>query len=571
MIDFKGFVRFMRSLFNDVSIFRRELIQNALEACRQAEVRHGFSKCLISISVDSDEGVFSISDNGVGMTADELRTNLTVLFRSHWPSSEDGSLGIGQFGFGFHAVFLVADRIKVVSRSRCSPDEAHEMDFLSDQGVDIRPIVGNLPGFGTTITLWLRDDVRHLLDEDDTRNDLEKTFLYTHYPIHLNGMNVGLRRPDGWSHPIFSGDQANVEAWLMRRYGWDEPPLAIGSVKFGNGGWIAIAAGPERVPALEVYRRGIRVVQQELIPKPLNVMVCGVIDVQDCELKPDRETLVVDGAHRRMIAAIREAIIAMLSDLGRHQPDIVAQLFDHYRQVIVAALGSSEELMRTMGPRLPVKVFGADEKSPLAEVLDGLERLVWVKDPARDRVFADRARRLGWRPVLLLDSDERELVCRVCDTMAIPHVSVAEEFLAEMKRKVTPSALVPLFRGVVPADWEVICCEDVDARMPLTVVRLATERESGIGGLLFDALRAMMEKEGMSGFADRQDKTIAILNKRNPVMARLEQRGTHSHADRELARILFFSGRLACDSKISVGEMDEFLDSLADYFNSSAA
>ncbi|MFN3076489.1 MAG: ATP-binding protein [Alphaproteobacteria bacterium] len=572
MVDFQGFVRFMRSLFGDQTVFRRELIQNALEACHQARTRYDLSDGLISVTADYGAGQFAISDNGIGMTADELRTNLTVLFRSNWQTQGGTSLGIGQFGFGFHAAFLVADRITVVSRHRGHPGEAHEMDFFVDQGIEIRPVIGALPDFGTTVRLWVRDDTRHVLDVEETRADIKKTFLYTHDPVHLNGFSLGLPRPEEWSKPIFAGNRANIVEWLMRRCKWDEPPLAVGPVKFDNGGWVAIAAENELVPPLEVYRRGVRVVQQELIPKPLNHMVCGVIDVQDCELKPDRVALADGDGLRRMIAAIEAGIVAMLSELGRAEPYVVSRLFGIYRLVTLAALRKNDELMRTIGPHLPVMLFGAEESSTLADVIDGCNSLVWVENPARDRVFADRARRLGRRPVLLLDSDERELVFRICGTRGVTHMSVAEQFLGEMKAKVVPSALTALFRNVVPDGWDVICSEDVDARMPLTVVRLGTGDMSGVRQLLLDALEAVLRGEGIPDLGGhKRESTVAILNRRNRIMALLEQRVNHTQADMELAKLLFFTGRLACDSNISVGEMDEFLGSLADYLNSTAA
>ncbi|MEO5340149.1 MAG: ATP-binding protein [Magnetococcus sp. MYC-9] len=569
--DFKGFVQFMRSLFNNRDVFRRELIQNALEACFQAEQRGHGADGRIGITLLPEEGCFRITDNGVGMTLAEMKTRLTIPFASGWRADGHNSLGIGQFGFGFHSVFLVADQVQVISRSRIGDEPPHKMVFSATDGVEFQPLdTPSLP-FGTTVDLQIQESFRHLLDEELTRADIRTIFIHTRYPITLNGFNLGIWRPDGWRNPVYGGDARHVSEWLMARYAWDEPPIAIWPVPFENGGWIAVAAGPEPVPALEVYRRGIRIVQQELIPKPLNNMICGIIDTDSCAVKPDRETLIEDAAARQMIEAIRNAIVDMLTTLGQREPQTIAEIFKHYHSTMMESLKQDKRLVHAVGPHYPLKRLHDDEPRPLREIVGTTQRLLWIRNPAAERVFADRAYRMGRHPVLMQEQ-EQQVVLHICDVLGITHASVSAEFVDEMQGQARPSPLIDLFRRVVPSDWVVICTADVDARLPLTVARLTTRSKrnrlptelAGMGGALGALFQKLLEEKV------EEEARLVILNRNNRIMAALERHQAHTEEDQKLARLLFFVGRLACDSNVTTEDMDEFLSLLTDHLGNQA-
>ena len=117
------------SLYTDKEVFVRELVSNAsdaLEKCRHAHLAKGEDpgELVVAIDVDDEKRTFTISDNGLGMTADELRENLGTIARSgtleflkRAGEGEEASPDlIGQFGVGFYASFMVADEVDVVSR-----------------------------------------------------------------------------------------------------------------------------------------------------------------------------------------------------------------------------------------------------------------------------------------------------------------------------------------------------------------------------------------------------------------------------------------------------------------------
>src|SRR5215472_626692 len=95
-IDIPSFISVMRRTFNSDHVHIRELTQNALEATFQA-TRHGFAGNPINTTADEERYLLSVTDEGIGMTRDELQRNLSQVFLSGWPKEPGGTLGIGQF------------------------------------------------------------------------------------------------------------------------------------------------------------------------------------------------------------------------------------------------------------------------------------------------------------------------------------------------------------------------------------------------------------------------------------------------------------------------------------------
>jgi hypothetical protein len=566
--DSVGFVSFMRSLFTAHGVHCRELVQNALEACFQAQRQHGAKDLQVRISSDLTQGVLTVADNGIGMTPNDFRDRLTTLFRSGWPKEVNDSLGIGQFGFGFYSVFLVADRVLVRSCPRGAPGETHILTIdVETNASDIVSVAdGGAPG--TAIEIHLRPEHRHLADADVILDDIRTTFLYTRFPLSLNGIPLNLPTPEGWSRPVAETSRAGIAEWLKERYGWDDAPLAIWPLRHSNGGWIAIPGDNDPVPGVEVYRRGVRVTAQELIPKPLNSMACAIVDVNDAQLKPDRETLADTTATAELVATLGEAVNELLHDLASQSPERFLELFRTYRQVITAALQGSEALRRQIGQQYPLQQFSRDTDTiALGELAAEKGRVLWVDDPVQQRTIADRCHRLGRSPVLLTDMTERRLVETICGDLGIPCQSVTAAFSAEMQNQAVASSAIALFRKVVPKGWDVICCEDVDARFPLTIVNIpqrslalpqaTTPLDQMIGELFRRMLTASRDK-------------LVVLNRRNRIVADLERSSSFTAEDEHLARLLLFAGRLAGDNSVSVEEMDVFIDDLLTLFDRHA-
>ena len=178
----------VNSLYSKKEIFLRELVSNASDAIDKAKFKALTDAALaaenpewgIEIAVDVGAGTLMVSDNGIGMDLEELERNLgtiassgTKAFRQALKEDKGADLPelIGQFGVGFYAAFMVADKVRVVSRRR-----GGEGAFMWESDMTGGYTVGESErdGFGTSVMLHLRDAHKEFLDEWRIRELIKK-------------------------------------------------------------------------------------------------------------------------------------------------------------------------------------------------------------------------------------------------------------------------------------------------------------------------------------------------------------------------------------------------------------
>ena len=193
----------INSIYTNKEIFLRELISNASDAIDKryfkeaSEGKTGMSRddYEIRITPDKDARTLTISDNGIGMTRDELENNLGTIaesgsykFKNENKDEKNDTDIIGQFGVGFYSAFMVSQKIEVVSRAMDS-DQAYLWTSEGSDGYDIEE--AERPEAGTTITLYLREDTddekySDYLQEFRIKSLVRKYSDYIRYPIVMN-------------------------------------------------------------------------------------------------------------------------------------------------------------------------------------------------------------------------------------------------------------------------------------------------------------------------------------------------------------------------------------------------
>jgi len=191
----------INSLYKAKEIFLREIISNASDALdkirflalQDPQEVLGDNRALeIRISFDADEKTLTIRDTGVGMTREDLINNLGTVAKSGTSSfvealsdAGDADMGlIGQFGVGFYSVYLVADRVRVVSKN--NNDEQYVWESQADSSFSVAEDPrGNTLGRGTEITLFLKEDAHEYLDQDRLSELIQRYSEFITFPIHL--------------------------------------------------------------------------------------------------------------------------------------------------------------------------------------------------------------------------------------------------------------------------------------------------------------------------------------------------------------------------------------------------
>ncbi|MBK5911143.1 molecular chaperone HtpG [Rhodothalassium salexigens] len=356
------------SVYSEREVFLRELISNAADACdklryeaiTRPELTRDDPDFAITVEVDKDAATIRVSDNGIGMNRAEMREHLGTIAKSGTEAfakqltgdaAKDVSL-IGQFGVGFYASFMVADRVRVVSR-RAGEDSAQEWE--SDGHGDYAIRNAERAGRGTDVILHLKDDAREFLDTAKL-DDVVRTYS-GHIPVPVTIREAGAEDAASvsqgtalWTRSKSDiSDEEYTEFYRHVGGGFDEPAWTI---HYKAEGMIEYAVllfvpsmrpmdlfDPARKPRVKLYVRRVYITDDtaELLPGWLRFLR-GVIDTEDLPLNISREMLQNNPVVRRMRKAITNKALTELERLADKQPETFAKIWDQFGPVLKEGL-----------------------------------------------------------------------------------------------------------------------------------------------------------------------------------------------------------------------------------------
>ena len=356
----------INSIYTHKEIFLRELISNASDAIDKLYYRTledgatGLSRedFFIRLDVDKEARTLSITDNGIGMTQEELDNNLGVIarsgslqFKQEAEQKEDVDI-IGQFGVGFYSAFMVSDRVTVDTRA-FGADEAWHWESEGLAGYEITP--GTKADRGTTITLHLKDDTEderysEFLDQFRIQQLVKKYSDYIRYPIRMEvshthvkeGTGVDGKDPEYETHtemetlnsmtPIWKKSRSEVgeeelNAFYKEKfYDWQDPLKVIRTSTEGAATYTALLFIPSHAPmdyytreyekGLQLYASGVLIMDKcaDLLPDCFS-FVKGLVDSQDLSLNISREMLQHDRQLKLIAGRLEKKIASELQSM----------------------------------------------------------------------------------------------------------------------------------------------------------------------------------------------------------------------------------------------------------------
>lgn len=184
-------------LYSDNEIFLRELVSNAVDACQKVkrlsslgEVKGELSPLRVKVAVDKEAKTLTISDNGLGMTAEEIKKYINQVafsgateFVEKFKDAKDANEIIGKFGLGFYSAFMVAD--KVVIDTLSYQEDAEPARWECDGSTSFEISAGERTERGTTITLFINDDATEFLEEARIETILKKYCKFLPVPVQF--------------------------------------------------------------------------------------------------------------------------------------------------------------------------------------------------------------------------------------------------------------------------------------------------------------------------------------------------------------------------------------------------
>lgn len=353
----------INSIYTNKEIFLRELISNASDALDKLyylsltnkDIKVKKNDLEIKIDLDKEARTLTITDNGCGMTEDELENNLGVIAESgslHFKEENEGKDDvniIGQFGVGFYSAFMVSDKVVVESKSY-KDEDSHIWESTGVDGYTISK--GKKETTGTKITLYLKKDTEDynysdFLTEYKIRSIIKKYSDYISYPIKMMVENTR-KKEDSDEYetyteeatlnsmvPLWKKDKKNIKNeeynnfYEDRFHDYEEPLKVLHFNMEGNVNFTALLFIPSHAPydfyskeyekGLALYTNGVLIMDKcsDLLPDYFS-FVKGIIDTEDIPLNISRETL-QDNKNIKLIAKsieskIKKELLSMLSD-----------------------------------------------------------------------------------------------------------------------------------------------------------------------------------------------------------------------------------------------------------------
>jgi len=393
----------VNSLYSNHEVFVRELISNAsdaldklrFESLSRPELLPSGTTLAVRISADPEGQTLTFSDNGIGMSSQDLEDNLGTLARSgtrqFMAALEAAQKGdkpqlIGQFGVGFYSAFLVADRVTVVSRA-AGTDEAFHWESDAKESFTIEP--GERAEQGTTVVLHLKPESKEYLESFRLRQLIERYSDYIPHPIELLEKAKKGADPDAEESGEPGFERVNQASAIWRRpakeltkeqyegfykhlsHDW-EPPLAYRHFQVeGTQMFYAVLFLPKR-PAFDLFdaesKHGVRlhvkrvfVVDNcsDLVPRYLR-FVRGVVDSEDLPLNVSREMLQDSGAVRVIKKQITTHTLAMLEDLRKEDVKAYNSFWAAYGTVLKEGLHFAESERARIAKLVQYESSGAE-------------------------------------------------------------------------------------------------------------------------------------------------------------------------------------------------------------------
>jgi molecular chaperone HtpG len=356
----------VHSVYSETDIFLRELISNAsdaldklrYEAIANPDLTADGEPPKIRIVPDKTAGALAVIDNGIGMDRQELIDNLGTIARSGTKSflsrlteAKDGAGLIGQFGVGFYAAFMVADRIVVTSR-RAGTSEVWTWTSSGGNGFDIAPASeedAKRIARGTEIVLHLKPDAKKYLEAYEIERIVSAYSDNIQFPIELKAEEGEQRQINSasalWQRPKSELTAEDYkQAYRSIAGAFDEPALTLHYRAEGRQSYAVLLFAPSTKPFdlfeptrkghVKLYVRRVFIADDaDLLPGYLR-FIRGVIDSEDLPLNISREMLQNNPQLAQIRKAVTGRVIGEFESLSDKEPETFTKIWDAFGPVI---------------------------------------------------------------------------------------------------------------------------------------------------------------------------------------------------------------------------------------------
>jgi molecular chaperone HtpG len=571
----------VHSLYSNKEIFLRELISNAsdaadrlrFEALSDASLYGTDADLRIHVGFDKAARTLSVSDNGVGMSRDEVIANIGTIAKSGTreffqaltgDQAKDAHL-IGQFGVGFYSSFIVADRVTLVTR-RAGLAAGEAVRWESDGGGDYSIEAVEKEDRGTEVTLHLREGEDELLDDFRVRALIRKYSDHIAIPIRmqkrvwdedkkehkLTGEDETVNQASAlWARPKSEVSEEQYQEFYKHVAHDFETPLAWTHNKVeGRHEYTQLLYLPAHAPfdlwdrthrhGIKLYVRRVFIMDdaEQLLPAYLR-FVRGVVDSNDLPLNVSREILQQSKDIEAIRSGCTKRVLALLEDLAQNKPDQYASFWKEFGLVLKEGVGEDHAnkdkiaaLLRFASTHADSEEQGVSFADYLARMKPGQEKIYYATADsflaAKNSPHLEVFRKKGIEVILLAERVDEWLVSNLTEFEGKPLASVARGDLdlgkledeAEKKEQEKQAGeykdLTDRIKGALGEQVKEV---RVTLRLTSSPACLVSDRYD-MGGNLARLLKAAGQKVPES-------KPIMEINPGHPLVQRLKYEETH--------------------------------------------
>ena len=397
----------INSLYSEREIFLRELVSNASDALDKRKylgltnkkIDNSSATSEIKIEVNSKEKTLIISDNGIGMNEEDLKSSLGTIARSgtkafleqmsesNKEKKPDMSL-IGQFGVGFYASFMVADSVEVLSK-KAGEEDAWKWTSDGKTGFDLEKTVKE--DVGTSIKLNLKKDAKEFLEETRLQFIVRKYSDHISFPVKL----IEIDKKDAeekilneasalWTRPAKEIKEEQYQEFFSHiGAGFGKPLLTMhnkteGTISYTN--LICVPStrpfdlfNPDRKSSLKLYINRVFITDKcdALVPSYLR-FVKGLVDTQDIDLNVSREMLQNNPAVTKISKSLVGKVLRELKKVSEKNIDGYKEFWKEYGAVLKEGLYEDIERKETL---LDLCRFSSNESEDVVSLTEYLEKM----------------------------------------------------------------------------------------------------------------------------------------------------------------------------------------------------
>lgn len=542
-------------LYSDHEIFLRELVSNAVDASTKlrtlssaGEVKGELGNLDIEVRIDSEKKTLTISDRGIGMTAEEIDKYINQIafsgaeeFVAKYKDKPETNAIIGHFGLGFYSSFMVASNVEIVSKS--FKDDSEAVRWECDGSPDFTLTTSDRTERGTDIILHIAEDSMEFLETARIQTLLDKYCKFLPVPIRFNDEQINNVQPAWTLKPVDLTDE-DYKSFYKELYPYSEDPLFHIHLNVDYPfNLTGVLYFPRLKKNFEVQKNKIQLYSNQvfvtdsvegIVPDFLTLLH-GVIDSPDIPLNVSRSYLQSDGNVKKISSHITKKVADKLEELFKNNREDFELKWDDIRMFIqygmlsddkFAERGMKFNLLKNKDGKFFTHEEYLEHVRPVQTDKNDTLILLYAANQAEQHTFIDSAIQRGY-DVLLMDSPLDSHLVNMLESKLekVRFVRVDSDTVDKLIEKDEP--IISKLNDEEQERLKPLIEKQVEGKMLSVQLQSMSETDSPVLITRPEFMRRMKDMSiaggGNAFMADMPDSANLVVNINHPLIGRILQ------------------------------------------------